>query len=208
MRSVSASVALLALLALAIPSYAADPTPTTAPAASAERHKVLHGMVKKIDGTSITVAFGKGDSAKEVVVVTDDKTEYTLDHQPAKFEDIKVGELVAVAPAEGVAHHIDVNTTHKEPHALLHGIVSKVDGNNITVTIGKGDKSKEIVVETDDKTTFTVDHEPGKLADLTVGELVAVAPAKGVAQHIDLNTTHKTTPAKDAPAAVASAPAK
>jgi ribosomal protein L21E len=193
MKSVPTIVALLAL-ALAIPSFAADPAPTTAPAATAERHKVLHGMVKKIDEKSITVAFGKGDNAKEVVVETDDKTEYTLDHQPAKFEDVKVGELVAVAPAEGVAHHIDVNTTHKEPHALLHGIVSKVDGSSITVTIGKGDKAKEVVVETDDKTTFTVDHEPAKLADLKVGELVAVAPAKGVAQHIDLNTTHKDAP--------------
>jgi ribosomal protein L21E len=185
-------VALFTVLAFGAAVMAADSTPA-ATDKPAEKHKVLHGVVKKIDGTSITVAVGKGEEAKEVVITTDDKTEFTVDHKAGKLEDVKVGELVAVGPAEGTAHHIDVNTTHKEGnrHDILHGIVKKVDGNAITVEMGAGDTAKEVVVQTDEKTKFTVDHADGKLADVKEGELVAIGPATGVAHRVDVNTTHK-----------------
>ena len=151
----------------------------------------MHGTVKKVDGKAITVTTGKGDKAKEVVVETDDSTKFTIDHEPAKLADIKEGEIVAVTPSEGVAHHVDVNTQHKDKkHAVVHGIVKKVDGKAITVTVGTGE-AKDVVVETDDTTKFTVDHEPAKLEDIKAGELIAATPAEGVAHHVDLNTSHK-----------------
>jgi ribosomal protein L21E len=189
MRYATSLLALVAFVSLSATAFAADE-----PAKGAERHNVLHGIVKKVDGKSITVEVGKGDAAKEVVVQTDDTTMFTVDHKPAKLEDIKAGELVAVGPAEGVAHHVDLNTTHKEAGArqgLVHGIVKKVDGNAITVAIGTGDNEKDVVVQTDDKTKFTVDHNPAKIDDVKEGELIAITPAEGVAHHVDLNTTHK-----------------
>jgi ribosomal protein L21E len=188
MRYATSLLALVAFLALSATAFAADE-----PVKGGEKHLVLHGIVKKVDGKSITVEIGKGDAAKEVVVETDDNTTFTVDHSPAKLEDVKVGALVAIGPAEGVAQHVDVNTTHKNAirHSLLHGIVKKVDGTAITVSIGTGDAEKDVVVQTDDKTKFTVDHNLAKLEDVKEGELVAIAPAEGVAHHIDVNTTHK-----------------
>jgi ribosomal protein L21E len=188
MRYATSLLALVAFVSLSATAFAADE-----PAKGAERHNVLHGIVKKVDGKSITVEVGKGEKAKEVVVETDDSTTFTVDHNPAKLDDIKVGELIAVGPAEGVAHHVDLNTSHKDGahHSLVHGIVKKVDGNAITVAIGTGDTEKDVVVQTDDKTKFTVDHNPAKIGDVKEGELVAITPAEGVAHHVDLNTTHK-----------------
>jgi len=198
MRYATKFLALAALLAF-VPSVMAADAPTADK--PAEKHNVLHGKITKIDGMSITVSMGRGEKAKEVVVTTDDKTVFTIDHQPAKLEDLKVGELAAIGPTEGTAHHVDINTTHKDSgHALAHGVVTKVDGKAITITVGKGDKAKEMVVQTDDKTVFTVDHAAATLADVKEGELVAIAPAEGVAQHIDLNTTHKKPTDSSTPA--------
>jgi len=195
MRYLSRSVALVAFLVLATTSFAADPSAPPAAAAQtpAERHNILHGVVKSVDGKSITVAVGRDENAKEIVVVTDDNTRFTIDHEPGTLDNVKVGEVIAVGPDQGVAHHVDINTTHKEGdrHNVLHGIVRKVDGKTITVEIGKGDRAKEVTVETDASTKFTVDHEPAKLEDVKEGELIAVGPASGVAHHVDLNTSHK-----------------
>jgi len=181
--------ALVALLAMAPIVMSADAPTGDKPA---PRHKVLHGKIVKVEDTSITLSIGKGDKAREVVVSTDDKTEFTIDHEPAKLADLKVGEIAAIVPAEGVAHHVDINTTHRDSgHALLHGKVEKVDGTTITLKVGEGDNAKEVVVETNDKTVFTLNHAKGTLADVKEGELIAVAPHEGVAQHVDVNTTHR-----------------
>ena len=113
MRAILTSFALMFLVSVVT---AAEPTTNPAAGNGGARHKLLHGIVKKVDGKTITLSIGKGDAAKEVEVVTDDATEFTLDHKPAKLEDVKEGEVAAVAPAEGVAHHVDVNTAHHGHH--------------------------------------------------------------------------------------------
>jgi hypothetical protein len=110
MRYGTSLLALVAFVLLSATAFAADP----ADAKGGDRHHLLHGVVKKVDGKAITVEIGKGEKAKEVVVETDDQTKFTVDHQPAKLEDVKEGELVAVSPPEGVAHHVDLNTSHKD----------------------------------------------------------------------------------------------
>jgi hypothetical protein len=80
----------------------------------ATRHPALHGIVKKVAGAAITVSVGTGDAEKNVVVQTDDKTKFTVDQNLAKLEDVKAGDSVVIAPAEGVARHIEVNTAPKK----------------------------------------------------------------------------------------------
>ncbi len=68
----------------------------------------------------------------------------------------------------------------------LHGVIKKVDGNAITLSVGKGDKQKEVTVETDSNTKITVDNQPAKLADLKEGDTATVTPSKGTAEHVEV----------------------
>ena len=69
------------------------------------------------------------------------------------------------------------------------GTIVKVDGKNIVVKTGRGDNAKEVTVATDDKTTFVVDAEPGKLADLKADMQVRITPETGTAEKV--NATSK-----------------
>jgi len=62
------------------------------------------GKVTKVDGNSITVQT-RGKKGAEVVVTTDDKTQFT---GVAAATDIKVGMMVRVSPASGTAQKITV----------------------------------------------------------------------------------------------------
>jgi len=109
MRNASKFLAGLVVLAL-VSVVGAKDAPTSKPA-------LLHGHIKKIDGKVITLTIGKGEKAHEVEVTTDDNTHFTIDHNPVKLEDLKEGELAAVTPIDGVATHVDINTTHKKKPA-------------------------------------------------------------------------------------------
>ena len=98
--------------------------------------------------------------------------------------------LVALALISAVANGADKSAATTKP-ALLHGHITKIDGKSITLTIGRGAKAHEITVVTDENTHFSIDHEPCNLEDLKEGELAAVTPMEGTAQHVDINTTHK-----------------
>jgi len=106
MRHVSKFLAALVVLSLVAVVGAKD-APTSKPA-------LLHGHIKKIDGKVVTLTIGRGEKAHDVEVTTDESTHFTIDHNPVKLEDLKEGELAAVFPMEGVAQHIDINTTHKD----------------------------------------------------------------------------------------------
>lgn len=77
-------------------------------------HKGLRGKIVKVDGVNVTVSTGRGDKAKEVVVVTDDKTVVTVDGVAAKVADLKEGMYVKVAPATGTATEIKAVTKKPE----------------------------------------------------------------------------------------------
>jgi len=109
MRNASKFLAGLVVLAL-VSVVGAKDAPTSKPS-------LLHGHIKKIDGKVITLTIGKGEKAKDVEVTTDENTHFTIDHNPVKLEDLKEGELAAVTPIEGVATHVDINTTHKKKPA-------------------------------------------------------------------------------------------
>jgi len=80
----------------------------------------------------------------------------------------------------------------------------KVDGNKLTI---KGKDSKEIVIATDDKTEVNIEGNPGKLADLKVGQRVVVTPAEGTATKVSVPKVKEKKKDKAAPAP-APAPAK
>jgi outer membrane lipoprotein-sorting protein len=82
---------------------------TTKPA-----HKGLRGKIVKVDGVNVTVKTGRGETAKEVVVATDDKTVVTVDEKAATVADLKEGMYVKVTPAEGTATEIKAMTKRPE----------------------------------------------------------------------------------------------
>jgi len=83
-------------------AYAADPAP--AKKADEKKAKNVRGEVVKIDGNKVTIKA----KDKEIVVVTDDKTQIMIEGAPGKFADLKVGQKVVVTPAEGTATKIAV----------------------------------------------------------------------------------------------------
>jgi hypothetical protein len=79
-------------------------------AADSATADMLRGKVVKVDGVNLTVKTGRGDAAKEVVVITDDKTAVTLDGKAAKVADLKEGNWVRVTPVTGTATKIEAFT--------------------------------------------------------------------------------------------------
>lgn len=66
--------------------------------------------------------------------------------------------------------------------SMVMGTLVKVDGKNLVVKqMARGAEAKEVTVATDDKTTFVVDAEPGKLADLKAEMRVMITPDTGTA---------------------------
>src|SRR4051812_28657179 len=67
------------------------------------------GTVTKVEGNSITVQT-RGKKGAEVVVTTDDKTQFT---GVASASEIKVGMMVRVSPATGTAQKVTVGGAGK-----------------------------------------------------------------------------------------------
>ena len=103
MKLVCALLLGLATLGFVTRAYAADPPPADKKA-DEKKAKNLRGEVVKVDGNKITIK----TKDKEVVVVTDDKTQVTIEGTAGKLADLKVGQNVVVTPAEGTATKISV----------------------------------------------------------------------------------------------------
>ena len=84
-------------------AFAADPPPADKKADKKEG-KNVRGEVVKVDGNKVTIKA----KDKEIVVVTDDKTQVTIEGNAGKVADLKPGQKVVVTPAEGTATKISV----------------------------------------------------------------------------------------------------
>jgi hypothetical protein len=60
---------------------------------------------------------------------------------------------------------------------------------SLTVTSGGKKNPQDVTVETDDKTSVTLDGNPAKVTDLKSGLWVTVSPAEGTAATITASTT-------------------
>lgn len=81
-------------------------------AAPKHGHDGIGGQIVKVDGANVIIKkHARGDEvAKEVTVVTDDKTVVTIDKKDAKVADLKADLYVYVMPAEGTATKIVAST--------------------------------------------------------------------------------------------------
>ncbi|HSU68158.1 MAG TPA: hypothetical protein VLJ39_14870 [Tepidisphaeraceae bacterium] len=88
--------------------------------------------------------------------------------------------FVQAAPAQAHVQKI----AEKKAHAM-HGTVSSVDGDTVTVSIEnkKTGTKKDHPVKTDSNTKVTVDGKDAKVSDLKAGMLVSITPGteKGAA---------------------------
>jgi hypothetical protein len=98
----------LAVLALAVMTATVPAADKPAKAAKGEKKATLKGSIVKVDGNKLVISAGKKSDAKEVTVETDDKTEITVEGQPAKLADLKPGQRVVVTPETGTATKIEV----------------------------------------------------------------------------------------------------
>lgn len=74
----------------------------------------IKGKIVKVEGANVTIKSGRGDAAKEIVVVTDDKTVVTIDGATKTVADLKEKMRVTVTPATGTATKIEAKTP--QPH--------------------------------------------------------------------------------------------
>lgn len=153
----------------------AAPDAKAAPAAKAAAN--LHVTLVKVDGKSLVVKVkgAKGQPDKEMTIATDDKTKFLLDYEDAKLADLKPDMTLTVKPATGTATWVSAHVKG------LTGVVVKVDGQNLVLTV----KTKEVTIATDAKTKIVIDGKAGgKLADLKAGTQVKVIPETGTATKI------------------------
>lgn len=75
----------------------------------------------------------------------------------------------------------------------LRGQVTSFSGDekkgSLVVSSGPKKSAQDVTVETDDKTTVTLDGNPAKVTDLKAGLYVMVSPAEGTAATITATTT-------------------
>jgi len=143
-----------------------------------QRPAGVFGTIVKIDGKNIVVKTGRGDTAKEVTVATDEKTEFVVDAEKGKLDDLKADMRVMITPETGTA--TKVVATSKG----LNGQVVKVDGKNVIIKTGRGDTAKEVTVATDENTKVFIGDKAGKLEDLKADMRVTVLPETGTATKI------------------------
>jgi len=107
---VSKLMALVAVLCIVGVALAAEEAPKKAP-------RGIFGKIASVDGANIVVEKRVSRDSKEttkVTVVTDDKTEITLDGNAAKIGDLKEGMFVMITPATGTAEKVRASTKAPE----------------------------------------------------------------------------------------------
>jgi hypothetical protein len=145
---------------------------------SATRPSGVFGTIVKVDGKNIIVKTGRRDNAKEVTVATDEKTEFVVDAEKGKLDDLKADMRVRITPETGTATKV-VATSNG-----LNGQVVKIDGKNVIIKTGRGDNAKEVTVATDENTKVFIGETASKLEDLKADMRVTVLPETGTAKKI------------------------
>ena len=75
----------------------------------------------------------------------------------------------------------------KAPKAKsLKGVVKEVQGDKVVVTVGKGEKAKDVTVATDASTKVVIEGKDAAVADLKAGQEVTVTPDEGTATKIEV----------------------
>ncbi len=161
--------------------------------------------IDPVDSTKATLVVGK---EKKVEITADSSTKITLDGKAAKLDDLKVGDLLSVTPATGLAKKIEAKTgktpaagnvesgkkaetpAANEPFkgALVSITFDPADATKATLVVGKEKKEK---INVDSTTRIRKDEADAKLADLKVGELLIVTPGDKVAKLIVVAKTAK-----------------
>ena len=188
---------LTALLALAFISATAAHAQTTR---EAEHPVRAHGTLKKVEDKALIITLeSTGDTQGDVSVPITDNTRILLDREPDHIEDLKPGMSITAN---------EFNTSNgpflsiRADSPSLHGTISAIDGNTLTITVAHDDKNgadttaaEPVKIQTDDKTRvfflpLIANHrlvQQGgvrKLEDLTPDLKVTVIPPKGTATKI------------------------
>ena len=138
----------------------------------------LAGRIVKVDRRNVVLRVSRrGSEPREVTVPTNEETKVLfvgrgrVEGKLGKLEDLKPDMRATAIPRTGTAVKIitaaipgkgDGAPRVMEPR-VMGGLV-KVDGNKLIINARR--IFEEVTVPTDEKTTFSVDFEPGKLADL------------------------------------------
>ena len=105
MKKLFAVVAVLAVAGLVSVALAQDVKPAK-----------IHGKIVSVsDDGKITVKVGRGDSATEVVVITDASTKVTLDDKDAKVSDLKKDMFIVNVAGDKDKPATEVHATTKRP---------------------------------------------------------------------------------------------
>lgn len=156
----------------------------------ARRARPVMGELVKVEGANLVVKVTpRGGEAREVTIVTDDKTTFTVDAEAGKLADLKAGMTVAVMLVEGTTDKAArVNATSKN----VTGTVVKVEGPNVVLSVRqRGAEAKEVTVVTDEKTKILLlqrgergapaPPKVGTLEDVKAGMRVTAIPETGTA---------------------------
>jgi ribosomal 50S subunit-recycling heat shock protein len=120
------------------------------------------GELMKIDGKALTIK----TSAGEKILTLDDATEITNEN-PAKLEDLKVGDSVRITQGE----------------KSLRGEITKIDGKTVTLK-GRGGEETATV---EAGATITV-RVKAKFEDLKVGQNLMVSEKDGKVSRVSITT--------------------
>jgi preprotein translocase subunit YajC len=125
--------------------------------------KVVHGIVDSVGTDSITLKLKKDGSSLTIAVTAD--TKIRVNGSPGALSDIHAGFRAEVKQnSDGSAKAI--NAKDPEFKSEVHGLVSAVGTDSITLKLKNGD-SVEIAVTSDTK--IHLKCGPGTLADIEVG---------------------------------------
>jgi hypothetical protein len=117
---------------------------------------------------------------------------------------MKLGKLFVVIAMLGIAGMVMAQASRPRMRGV-GGKIVKIDGMKITASqMARPNKeAKEVVITTDEKTTFKLDDKDAKLSDLKVDMFVRAMPAEGVATEVTAFTKMPdrtgSRPARNAP---------
>jgi TusA-related sulfurtransferase len=152
--------------------------------------------IDPVDSTKATLVVGK---EKQATITADSTTKITKDDAAAKLSDLKVGDMLVVTTASGLAKKIAAHTVSglatgnvesgkkaEKPAAnepfkglLVTITIDPVDSTKATLVVGKEKKEK---INVDSTTKITLDGAAAKLADLKDGDFLTVTPGDKVAK--------------------------
>jgi len=132
----------------------------------------LVGTISAVDTTASTVTVTRTPGRKTVTLVVDAKTKIKQNNLPAILADLQVGDKITAQynPVTKLAYRIYATNASL---AALAGVIKAVDTTANTVTI-KPMRGAEVALKVDASTVIMRNGLPATLADLLVGDHVAV----------------------------------